>query len=279
MQIGVRAHDLGVRGIEQIISGLYDVGADGGQLVCYKSFEDIHKKPAGITQQQASAIGQAFRKADLSLQLIGAYFNPVHSDPVEMEKGIGIFCDYLRMSGSLGCRVVGSETGSYQDEPWIYHPKNRTREALERVVEVFRKLCDHAADYGAEVGIEGASRHVCYDVETLDLATQLIGRSNLKIIFDLFNFMDDSHFRDYLKILERGLTAFAGRIHCFHIKDCLFTEDGLKQCAVGKGDLDFDSILAMIKSYDPHAVLILEGTMSGNLKESIAFIRDKWQKA
>ena len=279
MQICVRAHDLGVKGTERIISGLCDAGADGAQLVCYKSFEDIGKAPAGITEKQAMEIGEAFKRADLSLQLIGAYFNPVHSDGREVENGIGIFRDYLRISSCLGCNVVGSETGSYNDEPWIYHPQNRTREALERVVEVFRSLCDYASGYDAAVGIEGASGHVCYDVETLDIATQLIGRENLKIIFDLYNFMDAENYRDYPDMLERGLTAFAGRIHCFHIKDCTISEDGLKQCAVGQGDLDFDRIIPMIKRYDENAVLILEGTKKGDIKKSIEFLREKWQKA
>ena len=52
MQICVRAHDMGVKGIGPIIQGLTKAGADGAQLVCYKSFEDIEKAPAGITENR-----------------------------------------------------------------------------------------------------------------------------------------------------------------------------------------------------------------------------------
>lgn len=279
MQICVRAHDMGVKGIGPIIQGLTKAGADGAQLVCYKSFEDIEKAPAGITEKQAEEIGRAFREAGLSLSVIGASFNPVHSDEAVVESGIGVFCDYIRMGSCLGCRIVGTETGSYNDEPWIYHPRNRTGEALDRVVALFGTLCDYAAQYDAAVAIEGASAHICYDTGTLMKAIQRIGRKNLKIVFDLYNFLDGGNYSDYLNILAKGLTAFDGRIHCFHIKDCVFTEDGPKQCTVGKGDLDFDCILPMIKIFDENAVLILEGTGKDDIKESIAFLRGKWQAA
>lgn len=279
MQVCIRAHDMEVKGIEPIIQGLYDAGADGAQLVCYKSFADIEKAPAGITEERAKEIGEAFKKAGLSLAMLGASFNPVHSDAEKVETDMSIFRDYIKAGNRLGCHVIGSETGSYNDEPWIYHPKNRTEEALGEVAERFRNLCDFASDYDAVICMEGASAHVCYDIETLDRATRLVGRNNLKIVFDLYNFLDSGNCREYLSILAKGLTVFAERIHCFHIKDCIFTEAGPKQCAVGKGDLDFGCIIPMIKMFDEDAVLILEGTKKGDIKASVEFLKQKWQEA
>lgn len=279
MQICVRAHDMDVKGIGPIVHGLRDAGADGAQLVCYKSFADIEKAPAGISERQASKIGKAFREAGLSLSVIGASFNPVHSDKTIVESGVGIFCDYIRMGNNLGCHIVGTETGSYNDEPWIYHPRNRTGEALERIVALFRKLSDYAAEYGAAVAIEGASAHICYDVDTLVSAIRRIDRENVKIVFDLYNFLDSGNYEDYLNILAKGLTAFDGRIHCFHIKDCVFTEEGPRQCAVGQGDMDFSRIIPMIKMFDADSVLVLEGTGKDDIKESIKFLREQWQAA
>lgn len=279
MQICVRAHDLDVSGSYEIIKELKEAGADGAQLVCYKSYEEVKKEPSGITEMMASEIGRSFKEAELSIKLIGAYFNPVHSNNKKVEDGIKIFKDYLRLNKNLGCNIVGSETGSYNDEPWIYHPKNRTIEAVEKVSNIFRKLCDYALKYDTMVAIEGARGHVCYDVETLDKATKLIDKDNLRIILDLYNFLDDTNYKDYLEILQKALKKFAGKIICFHIKDCIFAEDGLKQCAVGQGDLDFDKIIKMIKEYDEDAVLILEGTKMESIKSSIEFLRKKWQKA
>ena len=279
MKIYVRAHDLQVKGADEIVKELLRVGADGVQMVCYKSFKEIEKAPGRITIEKAKEIGDAFKREHFSIRLIGAYFNPVHSDENKVKDGIEIFKDYIRVSSMLGCDIVGSETGSYNDEPWIYHPKNRTHRALEKVAEIFKRLCDYALEYKGAVGIEGASGHVCYDVEALDEVTKLIGRKNLRIIFDLYNFMDNENCKDYMKILLEGLNTFTGRIHCFHIKDCIFTDEGIKQCAVGKGDLDFDSIIPMIKKYDKNAALILEGTKKDEIKNSIEFLQEKWNKA
>ena len=145
MKVCVRAHDMEVKGIENTIMGLHDAGADGVQLVCYKSFDDIKKQPSAITAKSAESIGNEFKKANLSIDLIGAYFNPVHSSKDKVQDGSEIFNDYLKVSRQLGCSVVGSETGSYSDEPWIYHPKNRTETALDEVVSVFSRLCNAAA--------------------------------------------------------------------------------------------------------------------------------------
>ena len=278
MKVCIRAHDMEVKGTENTIKSLQDAGADGAQLVCYKSYDDIKKQPNAISSEHAESIGDGFEKADLSIDLIGAYFNPVHSDKDKVREGYDIFCDYLQVSRQLGCSVVGSETGSYSDEPWVYHPKNRTEAALDEMVSVFSGLCDVAAEYGASVGIEGAGGHVCYSVKTLKRAIEKIDKENIKVIFDLYNFLDKENYREYLSILDEGLKAFAGRIHCFHIKDCVFGIDGYSQCDVGMGDMDFDSILSKIKKYDNNAVLILEGTKKANIKNSIEFLRNMWGK-
>lgn len=278
MQICVRAHDLKVKGSAEIIKSLISANADGMQLVCCKSFDAIDKISGGITDAQASFIGKSMKDANLSIALIGAYFNPVHSDKLEVERGIEVFCDYLRICKRIGCNVIGTETGSCNDEPWIYHPKNRTDESLIKTTDVFRKLCDYAAKHDAIVGIEGAAGHVCYDIKTLDKATRIIGRENLKIIFDYYNFMDAEH-SNYLDILAEGIATFKGKIHCFHIKDGIFRGNTLKQCAVGNGDFDFDSILSQIKQYDENAVLILEGTVGEDIPGSVAFMREKWMNA
>ncbi|MEX1377492.1 MAG: sugar phosphate isomerase/epimerase family protein [Eubacteriales bacterium] len=278
MRICVRAHDLGVKGTENIIKSLKDAGADGAQLVCYKSFDDIMKQPKAITEKRAQEIGEEFRKANLSIDVVGAYFNPVHSDAGKVEHGYEIFCNYLRTAKLMGSQVVGSETGSYSDEPWIYHPKNRTEEALDKVVSAFSRLCDTAAEHGAFVGIEGASGHVCHDVKTLDKAIKKIDKENIKIIFDIYNFLDNENYRNYLDILDEGLSIFDKKIHCFHIKDCEFKHNTYAQCSVGKGDMDYEGILSRIKEYNKDAILILEGTKKEDIKDSIKLLREKWKK-
>lgn len=276
MKLCIRAHDLGVTGTEQILRRLNELGIDGVQMVCYKAYKDIPYQPGAITADNASAIGEAFRNDGKMIPLVGAYFNPVHSNREKAQRCEAIFADYLHHCRAMGCDVVGSETGSFNDEPWIYHPRNRTEEGLQMVVETFSRLCDVASDCGSTVAMEGAAGHVCYDVDTLAKARKMIGKKT-KVIFDLYNYLDADNQSDYLKILHKGLDTFSGEILLFHMKDCLLGSGAPKQVPLGTGDLDMKAILRAIKAYDPNAILTLEGTSGVDIPHAVATIKEIWE--
>lgn len=277
MKLCIRAHDLGVKGTEDIIGQLDRLGLDGVQMVCYKVYDDIPYAPGGITREKAAAIGQALSRAGKIVPLVGAYFNPVHSDREKAARCRDIFADYLRCCQAMGCGVVGSETGSFNDDEWTYHPRNRTEEGLQQTVAVFARLCDIASDCGSVVAMEGAEGHVCWNVDTLARARRMIGRRT-KVIFDLYNYMDAANQGDYLGILDRGLDVFAGEIQVFHMKDCILT-NGRKprQVPLGTGELDMKAILKRIKDYDPDAVLMLEETTGEHIPHAVDTIRRTWE--
>lgn len=276
MKLCIRAHDLGVRGTEDILERLERLGLDGVQMVCYKAYDEIPYAPGAITPEKAEEIGGAFSRAGKIIPLVGAYFNPVHSDREKAARGQDIFADYLRNCQAMGCGVVGSETGSFSDDPWVYHPRNRTEEALQRVVAAFSRLCDVAADCGSTVALEGAEGHVCWNVDVLARARRMIGRKT-RVIFDLYNYMDADNQWDYLGILDRGLDVFAGEIQLFHMKDCNFARGRRPvQVPLGTGELDMGAILGRIKRYDPEAVLMLEETTGEDVPRAVETIRRTW---
>lgn len=278
MKLCIRAHDLGVNGTDAILTRLEELGIDGVQMVCYKAYDDISYAPGAFTEEKAKEIGQAFAERGASIPLVGAYFNPVHSNREKAARCEAIFAEYLKVCRSMGCTYVGSETGSFNDEPWIYHPKNRTEEGLQMVVETFSRLCDVAEANGSMVAMEGAAGHVCYDVDTLARARKQIGKPT-KVIFDLYNYLDESNQMDYLEILDRGLEVFDGEILLFHMKDCLLRSGAApKQVPLGTGDLDMEAILRRIKRYDENAVLTLEGTTGTDIPHAVKTIREIWER-
>lgn len=278
MKLCIRAHDLGTKGTEGILQSLQQRQLDGVQMVCYKAYEDIAYAPGAITAEKAAAIGQAFVQQGKMIPLVGAYFNPVHSNREKAERCFTVFAEYLQHCNAMGCAYVGSETGSYSDDPWVYHPRNRTEEGLNAVVETFSRLCDIASEHGAMVAMEGAAGHVCYDVATLAEARRRIGKPT-KVIFDLFNYLDEGNQFDYLSILEEGLETFAGEILLFHMKDCLLLPgQDPKQVPLGTGDLDMEAILRRIKAYDSDAILTLEGTTGESITHAVNTIKGIWER-
>ena len=278
MQIAFRTHDLGVKGLDAAVEKAHTCGISAVQLVAYKFMDEIKYAPGGLTEESATYIGKTLKENGIDVGLIGAYFNPVHSDKEKVARCKAVFKEYLKYSRLLGCPTVGSETGSFNDDKWTYNPKNRTEEALNTVIETFRELAEYAKGVGAFVGMEGAAGHVCYDVKTLKRAIDAINADNIKVIFDIYNYLDASNYRNYLEILDEGLKTFAGKILVFHIKDCVFEDGKLKQVAPGKGMFDFDKILSKIKAYDKDAILVLEGTTGEDIVPCINFIKTKWEE-
>ena len=278
MQIAFRTHDLGVKGLENAIDKLRACGISAVQLVAYKFLDEIKYAPDELDGLNTTAIGTALVDAGISVPLIGAYFNPVHSDKRKVERGISVFKEYLKYSANLGCNIVGSETGSFNDDKWTYNPLNRTEEALQTVIATFKELAAYAQSVGAFVGMEGAAGHVCWNVATLKRAIDAIGADNVKVIFDLYNYLDGENYARYLDILDEGLEVFKGKIHIFHIKDCVFEDGKLRQVAPSKGMFDFEKILSKIKAYDKDATLVLEGTTGEDIVPCSKFIREVWDR-
>lgn len=278
MKLMVRAHDLGVKGAENINNRLCELGLDGVQFVAYKSIEGVACAPSQLTREQAAEISQKIKSSGKDIALIGAYFNPVHPNIAKIDNGIAVFRDYLSLAKSIGCDYVGSETGSYNGDPWIYHPMNHSDEALDRVVETFSSLADFAKENGVNIAIEGAFGHVCHTPERLKLAFDRMGRDNIKFIFDLYNYLDISNVDTAYEILARGISLLGDRILLFHIKDFVIEDNKLKQCGVGKGILDFDKILNAIFHHNPHAILVLEGTVGDDLPFAVSYLKDKINK-
>ena len=276
MKLCIRAHDLGVTGTDAILSRLNHLGLDGVQMVCYKAYPDIPQTPGAITLERAAEIGRAFADDGKVIPLVGAYFNPIHANKQKVEDSLRIFGDYLKVCNAMGCNVVASETGSCNNDEWTYHPGNRTEESLQGVVRAFSQLCDVAADYGSTVALEGCAGHVCWDVDTLARARNMIGQKT-RVVFDLYNFLDADNQGDYLKVLDKGLDVFGGDIQVFHMKDCVLT-NGSKpvQTPFGKGGLDLHAILGRIKAYDPNAALVLEETTGDDIEHAVKTIRNIW---
>lgn len=278
MQVAFRTHDLGVRGLDSAIAKLKECNLHAIQLVAYKFMDEINYRPGALNEENTRLIGDMLRQNGIKVGLIGAYFNPVHSNAQKVADGKAVFKEYLKYSANLGCNIVGSETGSFNDDKWTYNPKNRTEEALNTVIDTFKELATYAEEVGAYVGMEGAAGHVCYNVSTLKRAVDAVNSDRVKVILDIYNYLDIENYKNYLQILDEGLKTFADKIVIFHIKDCVVENGKLKQVAVGKGIFDFDEIFKRIKAYNENAVLVLEGTSGEDIVPCTQFVINKWEK-
>ena len=270
MKLAIRGHDLGKKGEFDLCERLVGFGFDGVQLVPHKTFADFPYSPE-IDEKKVADIKARLDAAGVEIYLLGAYFNPVHSNEEKVANGIAVFKKYLELSDKFGCGYVGSETGSYNDDKWTYNPANRTDRALDKVISVFADLKAHADKCGAKIAMEGAAGHVCFCPERLKEALDAIG-GDTGVIFDIYNYLDDGNYRDYKKIFSKGLELFDKKIIVFHMKDFRIEDGKIRQCPIGKGVIDYEWLLSAIKDYDKNAKLVLEGTTGEDIAPSVGLI-------
>jgi sugar phosphate isomerase/epimerase len=269
-KLGIRAHDVGKYEPHILSDKIKNLGFEGVQLVFKKALDQ------SIDLIDLESIKNAFRKP--SIFMLGAYFNPVHPNIDEVHLGIENFKKHLKIASTLGVQYVGTETGSYQGSPWTYHPKNHTDEALNQVVEVFRELALFAHKHKCYIALEGAYAHVAYSPKKLKEIIDRINSPSVKVIVDLFNYLNLDNYKNHVSILKDAIELFQENIVIFHLKDFIIKDEKLFQVGLGKGLMDYPKIMDMIQTYCPQAFLIFEGVTGEDIKLSYDYIHKLLEK-
>ena len=278
MKIGVRVHDFGKSNAETLAKQAKAVGFDGVQFVINKAIEGESGKAGTLNDEKVKAFADAFHSEGLDIVMLGAYFNPVHSNKQLVSDNIAKFKEHLAYENKFGAKFVGTETGSFNDDKWTYNPLNRTEEAYQEVLRIFKDLAKTAEENNANMAIEGAFGHCMFEPKALYRLVSEINSNNVYYIVDIYNYLAISNYENYKEILEECFKLFKGRIVIFHLKDFIIEDGALKQCAIGKGLLDYDYLLKRMNEEAPDAYLIFEGSKPEDMEFSYNFVKSKLEK-
>ena len=275
MKIGIRGHDLKADTPEKLAKTAKAHGFSHIQLVLKKSFGiDIHDLMRKNFKNDGTLPEKRHRNRPArSLFQSGAQRPRI---PENQHRG---FQKHLEMARQFGTPYVGTETGSYMDSPWTYHPRNHLEESYLEVREVVRELVGFAEGVGACVLIEGAYNHLIYKPELLRRLLDDIPSDNFWVIVDLYNYLNIENYQNHREILDRALALLKDKISVIHLKDFIVQDGKLKQVGLGSGLMDYPYIMKQIKAHVPDAVLIFEGITGNDIPTSREFIRRLEDKA
>lgn len=260
MTLCIRPHDVGKDTPEALAEKIHALGFQGVQLAIAKAIKDQNGNPDTLTEDICKEIKAGFNKHNVEIPLLGAYFNPVHSNKEKVKAGAEKFADHLRKAHLFGAKYVASETGSYNDEPWIYHPKNQTEEAFEEVYSVFKPLADVAKEAGSFLTVEGAWGHCMYCPAQMERLVKALDNGNIRVTVDIYNYLYEKNYEQRFDILDECLDRFGDKIAIFHIKDFNVNPDGtLREVGIKDGIMGWDIMLPKIKKAVPNALLVFEG--------------------
>ena len=273
MKVGVRLHDLASGSVDEVIAKCKEYGFEYVQLVFKKALKDSGGNPLLFNKETALEVGKKFSEAGINIAMLGAYFNPVHSNKELVENNTKYFEEHLKYASLLNAQYVGTETGSYNDDKWTYNPKNQTEEGYQDTMKTFHRLKDVAEKYDTNILIEPAYGHVIYSVDQLARAVKELNSKNVSVTIDIYNLLYLGNYKDYKNIFLHACEAFKDRIKIFHLKDFYVEDDKLVQVGLGKGIIDFEFVIKTIKKFAPEATMIFEGVKPVDIEESLTLVK------
>lgn len=271
LKIGVRAHDLSEKQtIDELVNVINKYNFKNIQLVFNKALIDY-----SYSDEYVKNVVTKLKDNNIEVTMLGAYFNPVHSHRDVVEKGILNFKENLRISHYFdNLPYVGSETGSYNDSPWIYHPKNQTEEGYQETKKVFMDLKDYAESINSKIAIESAWGHVIYCYQQHARLLQELNSDNVFATIDLYNLLCLENFKDRDDIFFNALKTMGNKVKIIHIKDANVIDNKLIQLAPGEGKFNYRFMIDTVKKYSPEATLIFEGVKADKIENSLKLIEN-----
>ena len=274
MKILIRPHDIGKGSSSWLGQNAREWGFDGVQLAIAKAVEGQSGNPGTLTPEVISEIRTGFNAHHVEIPILGAYFNPVHSNKDKVRAGAEKYADHLSHAAEFGAKFVASETGSYNDDKWTYNPKNQTEEAFEEVKKIFAPMPAVAKKAGVCMALEGAWGHCMYKPEMLKRLADEIdpGQEHFRFIVDIYNYLYIGNHEERRRIFETCLKLFHGKICGFHLKDYLVKGSELEIAPLGQGIMGWKDFLPVIKQECPDSYLIFEGVK--DVPASLRFVRE-----
>ncbi|WP_280541110.1 sugar phosphate isomerase/epimerase family protein [Chromohalobacter sp. 11-W] len=270
MNIGIRAHDLETQPLDDLVADIVRRGLGSVQLAPNKSF-DIPAQLGSLTPGLAYRIGNAFRRHNVQVVVLGCYVNIIHPDPDEKRQALARFKEYLRHARDFGCGIVGTETGNVNAEI-VYTTDNFHEEPLQAVIESIRELVEEAERFGVVVGIEPGVNHPLYSPQTVKRLLDSVDSSNLQIIFDPVNFLTIDNYSRQWDIFREAFELWGDRIAVMHAKDFCVEDGTLRPAPVGKGLLDYTFLFDWLAPRKPHLNVLLDEVELADIEEVMTFM-------
>ena len=274
MKVGIRGHDLGRGTPEAFANSIKEAGFESIQLVLNKAIEFDTKESPILCDEFTDNVKKHLLEQNINVAMLGAYFNPVHSDKEKVAISVDNFKDHLRKAKFFGTQLVGTETGSYNDDQWVWHQNNSSEKAFQEVCHVFKEILPTAKEEGVYLAIEPAYHHVISTPKRLKKLITELNSAHVCVIFDLFNLLCEENHENQRELIDEMTTYFSNQILIVHAKDFVIYDGKIKQVAPGRGNLDYPYLLEKLRELKTDPVIIFEGVTGEDIALSKVFLTD-----
>jgi sugar phosphate isomerase/epimerase len=271
MRLGVFARTFTRPTVEEVLDAVVGAGLD---LIHFNfACAGLPSMPMEIPRGLAGTLGSAVQKRSLEMAAISGTFNMIHPDRKQREAGFRSLALIAANCQEMGTRVITLCTGTRNpDDMWKADPQNESADAWKEMLDGMERALEVAATYDLCLGVEPELGNVINSAARARRLLDELKSTRVKIIMDAANLLHGSEIDKAGEIWREAFDLLGRDIIIAHAKDLTVTG---KFVAAGKGDLDWDLYVSLLRSVNFTGPLILHGLTEAEVTSSVRLLRSK----
>jgi len=273
MQLGIHLGAFASRPFEQAL----DRAAAAGLECIHLNFKSLGLPPLPeqIDPAVCQRVSRETRARGLRVATLSGTFNMIHPDPQVRRQGLrGLRCA-AAAAQQLGAPVVTLCTGTRDaDHMWRPHPDNHTAKAWADLAATMEEALQIADEHHVLLGVEPEIGNVVSSAAKARRLLDQMRSPRLKVIIDAANLFPAGELRRMREVLDTAFELLADDIAAAHAKD--LDHDGeAGRLPAGKGLLDYDHYLGLLRRSGFTGPLILHSLAEADVAGCVGFLREK----
>ena len=231
--------------------------------------------PDALPPGLAERIRNAAATRGLALASLQGTFNMSHPDPEVRQAGLRRLRILIDACGAMDTSVVAICIGTRDPENmWRHHPDNDTAEAWRDMLSCVREAVRMAEGAGVTLAVEPEVTNLVDSPQKARRLLDEIGSPHLKITMDAANLFHAGELPRMKEVMDDAFALLGRDFVLAHAKD--LSRDGeAGQEPAGKGLLDYDHYIALLRRAGFAGPLLLHGLPEHQVSECVSFLRGK----
>ncbi len=231
--------------------------------------------PERIDPELCDTIRREMAARDIEMSAVSGTFNMIHPDPRHRRDGLRRLRVLAAACKGLGTSVITLCTGTRDAENmWRRHADNDLPEAWRDLIATMREALQIAHEFGVTLAFEPEVSNVIDSAAKGRRLLDEMQSPRLKVVMDAANLFHTGELARMRQVMDEAFDLLGRDIVLAHAKD--LSRDGeAGHEAAGKGVLDYDYYVQLLRSANFDGPLILHGLDESQVPECVAFLKGK----
>ena len=273
MQLGIHVNTFRRPTLEETLEA---VAGHGLKCVHFNfSAIGVPSMPERIEDELCERIADALQSRGIAIATLSGTFNMIHPSVDVRQAGLRRLEAVASAARRLGAPIVSLCTGTHDpDDMWRSHPDNDTPEAWDELIAVMAEALEIAEQYDVALGVEPEVSNVIDSAVKARRLLDAVGSTRLKIVIDGANLFHAGDLSRMHEILGEAFDLLGPDVAVAHAKD-LDGDGRVGKVPAGKGLLDYDYYIGLLKKIGFEGPLILHSLAEEDAAECVEFLRGK----